>query len=37
MMMMMMKVVMMMMMKLFLTLKFRFAAFCGPPCKMFEK
>ena len=28
---------MMMMMKLLLMLKFRFSAFCGPPCKMFEK
>ena len=37
MMMMMMMVMMMMMMKLLLMLKFRFSAFCGPPCKMFEK
>ena len=34
---MMMMMMMMMMMKLLLMLKFRFSAFCGPPCKMFEK
>ena len=28
---------MMMVMKMRLMLKFRFSAFCGPPCKMFEK
>ena len=35
--MMMMMMMMMMMTKLLLMLKFRFSAFCGPPCKMFEK
>ena len=34
---MMMMLMVMMMMKLLLMLKFRFSAFCGPPCKMFEK
>ena len=34
---MMMMMIMRMMMKLFLILKFRFSAFCAPPCKMFEK
>jgi len=32
-----MMMMMMMMMKLLLMLKFRFSAFCGPPCKMFEQ